>query len=356
MKLDPRELRGVGIQITKLDGEKAVEKEAGQGTLSFGAKVKGDVPEKVEVEEVVSPAVLPIEAGPSRAPDIDPDFLAALPAELREEIERDHVRPLPVKRASTESVESPAKRGKHAAAHITRQLRPKVKTQMKAAAIADLPLYGAWAKAREAELVDLTLDEEDIGGYQVSELRELGIDPEVFTALPDDMRKEIITEERKKNRQRKILRRPADTSRLRARGATRTASLSPSSRGGSVPAHSRPLAAVSLPPKPALMKATALPDVLETMTRWIDSRKGGPPAAKDASRVQAYLVKCFDAGAALGAAEHAVEALKWMRLELRMRWPDKEKVAGREWWETWERFVEAVNRACILRFGAPMQV
>lgn len=352
MKLDSRELRGVGIQITKLDGEKAVEREVGQGTLSFGIKQK-------ELDKEVTPDHLdpvPVaEAEASRIGAIDPEFLAALPVELRQEVEQDYVKPpLPVKRASTESVESPSRRTMNAAAHITRQLRPKVKTQMKASAVAELPLYNAWAKA-EAEPVDLTFDDEEIGGYAVSELRDLGIDPEVFTALPDEMRKEIIAEERKKSRQRGILRRPADTSRLRTRDTTRTASLSPSSRGGSVPAH-RPLAAVSLPLKPALMKATALPDVLETITKWIDSRKGGPPAERDAGKVQTYLVKCFDPGMGVGAAENAVEALKWMKLELKDRWPGEEAEAGLVWWQTWRRYVEAVNKASVKSLGASITI
>jgi DNA repair protein REV1 len=309
-------------------------------------------------------------SGPSRIVDssdgIDPDFLAALPPDLRLEVKRDYAlakaQPSgPAGRQSVEraATESPTKiQTKHAAAHITRQLRPKVKTQMKATAVAETPLYGAWAKAAD-EPVDLTVDEdEEIGGYTMSELRDLGIDPDVFGALPNDMRREIITEERKKRRQRKMLHRPADTSRLRAktRDDTRTVSLSPS-RAGSVPAQSRPLVAVSLPPRPALLKASSLSDVQETITRWIDSRKGGPPAEKDAGKVQAYLVKCFDGDMGVSAAENAVEALKWMRLELRDRWPEMESsAAGRVWWDTWRRFVEAVDASSIERFGAPVRL
>ena len=435
----------MGIQITKLDSDKAVERAVGQSTLSFGAKRKreelvtrrSDTPISVgagpssdnapptvdEIEELVesiearpsSPVTVltdiersptpevalkpvpvvrstppltrrqaslrDVQAGPSRqhasSDGIDPDFLAALPLELRQEVKRDYALakqaakpiPPPPKDAirQRDATESPTKAtGKHAAAHITRQLRPKVKTQMKATALAAMPLYGAWAKAQEREdTVDLTADDEDdeeVCGYRVSELRDLGLHPEVFRELPEEVRTEVIAEERRKYRQRKVLHRPADTFRLRAnqRESTRTASLSPSkaSRAGTVPPH-RPLAAVSLTPKPSLLKATSLPDVLETVTRWIDSRKGGPPAERDAGKVRTYLIRCLDEGTGVGGPENAMEVLKWMRLELRARWPECEtrnEGAGKVWWAVWRGFLGSVNDLAVRRFGAPFRL
>lgn len=428
MKLDPKELRGVGIQITKLDGEVGPERAAGQGTLSFGVKRKrfegkdggedttsGDVtpdlatedpdpgvvatvkPDEMSIEPSATTTLVPsIEsippparstppltrrraslresiAGPSRLPassdGIDPEFLAALPEDLRQEVKRDYK--LSKQTAAADPAEQPREaempetppkaREKHAAAHITRQLRPKLKTQMKAAAVADLPLYGAWARAGEkAEAIDLTEnDDDEVGGYRLSEIRELGLDPGVFKELPEDLRKEIIEEERRKNRQRQVLYRPADTSRLKSvdRDTTRTGSLSParSSRAGSAAPHGRPLVAVSLLPKPSLLKATSLPDILDTIDRWIDSRKGGPPAERDAAKVKLYLVKCLDEGVGVGAVENAVEVLRHMRLEIEDRWPT-ENEAGQAWWNTWRDFVRAVNERAVLRFGAPLRL
>ena len=259
MKLDPKELRGVGIQMTKLDSD-----SSGQGTLSFGKR--------------------------KQPPDsIDPDFLAALPEDLREEVKRDHSRskhaaatlpedlPQEVKRdsrskhaANTAALpEDPRQevkrdsKSKHPTAHITRQLRPRVKTHLKAGAVANLPLYNAW----NAVPVDLT---DEVGDFSVAELRDLGIDPEVFEALPPEMQKEIVDEERRKHGRQKLLHRPADHSRLKARKHT----VSPTPPE------------VSLPPRPSLLKATSLEDVKKTITLWIDSRKGGPPASKDAERVK----------------------------------------------------------------------
>ena len=413
MRMDPKELRGVGIQITKLDGEKpaVVEREPGQGALKFSVKPaapskpelmeKAEPKQQVEVSEAVmvqkgkakeadspSPvsappqARLPLDGVHPSSEGIDPDFLAALPPSLQEEVQRDYettrkarkrskahsVPPEPVQESESPSI------GRHAAAHITRQLRPKVKTQLKAGAVAELPLYSAWAQAGQADSESGGLEAESsrrtekVGKYLVSELEDLSIDPDVFGALPEDMREEIILEERRKARQRKLLHRPADTSRLPARERERALqSASPSSnrayRAGSIPAQTKaqnqkPLVAVSLPQKPSLLKATALPDVLDTITRWIDSRKGAAPAEKDAAKVRTYLVKCFDEGMGMQASENAVEVLKWMRLEIGLRWggPSVDDDAGQAWWVTWRGFRQVVDELAVKRFGAPLRL
>jgi DNA repair protein REV1 len=439
MRLDPVELRGVGIQITKLDGEaKVAEREVGQGTLSFVKKrtaseaiaMERQASEgspkpasKIELGRTTSHAVVsrdthPVEseisppprsvsprsaspelqampqppiqrnasAGPSRAgpsassEGIDPEFLAALPPDLRHEVKRDFART----RATSEKPNttkapaeaevlpltsvSPAKaQGKHAAAHITKQLRPKLKTQLKATAVADLPLYGAWAKAndKDKEVMDLTMEpveNEMIGAYQISELVELGVDPGVFSELPEDLQKEVVKEERAKARKRKMLHRPADTSRSRVNGgrdAIRTASVSPSrsSRARSVPV--QPHLTITRPAKPTLLKATSLPDVLDTVTGWIESRGGAGPAARDANKVKAYLVKCMAPEAGMGGPENAVEVLRWMRSLLRDMWAsgvDGETGAGKEWWDTWAGFRDQVDRISRERFGAGIRL
>jgi len=478
MKLDPVELRGVGIQITKLEGEaKAAERQPGQGMLPFGAKkesasVSADTERKEtarqshslssaeldiepDTEVIHHPETLSADAGSRRSPEqndavdqiepgsttpilaeqgvqeeapleaigvgpvipeasalrisrsarstsrgylaedsviagpsrlttssdgIDPDFLAALPAELRLEVKRDFARtraasetppppPPNPDRGPRATTISPAKpKGMHAAAHITRQLRPKMKTQLKASAVADLPLYGAWAKAKEKDdAVDLTAENDStIGKYLASELRELDIDPDVFAELPAEMQNEVVLEERRKHKQRKILHRPADRSRFRSRErqSTRSASLSPSrsSRAGSVPlqyAKPQPRITITRLPKPALLKAVSLPDVLETVTRWIESRGESGPAPRDAGKVRTYLMKCMGPGIGLGGVENVVEVLKWMRSVLLERWEEDDKEnrqAGKEWWATWRGFKDEVDRISLRRFGAPIRL
>jgi DNA repair protein REV1 len=455
MKLDPVELRGVGIQITKLEGEtgKSNEREAGQGMLSFGKK-RGDdanprsesvkpiapseavkeVEEEVEVRpasrsrsgtrtrtaspdrqdkanreksslatvavaEINAPAAVDaarrvVVAGPSRlaaaasSDGIDPDFLAALPDELRQEVKRDHAMTRARARAGSEmsnsdktagettarersTTVSPAKaKGRHAAAHITKQLRPGVKTQLKAAAISDLPLYGAWNKAKLAtdEIVDLSAeadvaDSEKVGNYFVKDLRELGIDPLFLKDLPEEMQKEVVDQELAVSNRRNMLHRPADTSRVRAKAKERgRASVSPtrSSRAGSVPVLPRIIGpTVTRPAKPKLFNATTLPEVSEIITKWIDSRRGSGPAVKDAGKVKAYLVKCMTPEYGLGGLEMAVDVLKFMRVEIDERWEEEgceDDLVGREWWDTWRGFKEAVDQLSRATFGTGLRL
>ena len=456
MSVDPVELRGVGIQITKLEGETKVgEREAGQGMLPFAVQ-KGSTAVSAEVEhnessrvllvlpsadgendndppvvgsnnigppvsaeslssqsttpdtltdrpepesptpkiksltqKPVLPQVSPskrsasggnvfeqIDAGPSRLPasseGIDPDFLAALPPELRREVKRDHartrntsevpplsaVRPANGPRAATVSPAKP--KGMHATAHITRQLRPKLKTQLNASALANLPLYGAWAKADER--VNPLERCEQIDEKEV-ELRELDLDPDVFRELPAEMQKEVLDEERRRHRQRKILHRPADGSHFnsKARESTRTASLSParSSRAGSVAPHALQRIAIARPSKPALLKATALTNVLETVSRWIESRGASAPAARDAGKVKTYLIKCMAPEAGMGGPENASEVLKWMRSILLESWKEdgqEVREPGVEWWAIWRDLRKEVDQISLRRFGAPIKL
>lgn len=468
MKLDPVELRGVGIQITKLEGEVgkpagSIEREAGQGLLSFAKGKKPAIATVIEDQQVnAGPVIVPVAtdasvshsrsnsrslsktaspqpeqepphelaplppaavAGPSRlaaaasSDSIDPEFLAALPADLRQEVKRDHAvtRARTRERAESErptlagnttkhshdavraTTVSPAKaKGMHKAAHITKQLRPRVKTQLKAAAISDLPLYGAWNKAQQEqddeddEIVVLSTPQaakfnngdddgnDKIGNYFIRDLRELGIDPSFLRDLPVEMQKEVVDAETARRKKRQLLHRPADTSRVQARarererertgaGAGVRDSASPSrgrtSRAGSaaISGPAIPRLTIARPAKPKLYNASTLPEVTDVITKWIDSRGGSGPAARDANKVQTYLLKCLDQSSGLGGVEMAVEVLKYMRVAIDARWEegsceDGDDIAGTQWWATWATFRAAVDTAHRQRFGVGLRL
>lgn len=428
MRLDPVELRGVGIQVTKLEGteRKEPEREIGQGTLQFGAKPPEKPPasaEKVDDEDDVvlieeppgkrkatpepiiisssppSPPPQPartkrkrsatppsIQAGPSRQPGpssgaIDPDYLAALPPEFQRMAKEQHAIlrarsvsetptiPHPVTKEPAVAI-SPAKpKGRHAAAHITKQLRPMVKTSLKTNTIAELPLYSAWSRAERPDGDILGVDmEEDVkvGKYLMSELRDYGIDPDYFSALPEEEQEYVVEEERRKNKHRKILHKPADHSRIRARdrhrAESRMSSMSPSkgSRAGSLP----PINRITIPKriKPSLFNKSELPDVIDIVTKWIDSRGNAGPAAKDAGKVKTYLKKCMGVEAGLTGVETVVEVMKVMRGLLREKWTEREVQkeadghAGKEWWDTWNGFKRELDEISVKRFGAELRL
>ncbi|WWC89310.1 uncharacterized protein L201_004231 [Kwoniella dendrophila CBS 6074] len=443
LSLDPVELRGVGIQVTKLDTEdkdKVKEREAGQRMLSFQTKPTPKPSAKEESAQVETPRFKKIketinspiqepeahkktlsrspsrspsvherasksptpqpEAGPSRLPTddsqegIDPSFLAALPASLQEEVKRDHARTRAqtrstraaseklVSNAPTDTTQnrattvSPVKK-QHSVAHITKQLRPKMKTQMKSNQLADRPLFSAWNKAQEKdeddyefEVVDLSKSDpkpaedhaqEKIGGYKISEIKELGLDPEVVEALPEDMRKEIIEEERMKQGRRKSLLKPGNgfNSNLNSRekgiirsrqsqnqgfssrysrglsysasptkgGGSRSGSLPPLPNGNNHNLSSKEILKYTIKKsnKPALFKSTEIQDILNVIEKWIESRNGNEPNKKDIDKVKNWLLKSINSSTSLiGGLERCLEMLRFMRTILREKFPLQE--------------------------------
>ncbi|EIW70659.1 hypothetical protein TREMEDRAFT_28996 [Tremella mesenterica DSM 1558] len=373
MKLDPQELRGVGIQVTKLDTEsQGVVRETGQAKLAFGTR-----------RAMNTPTV----AGPSRpgpsSEGIDPEFLAALPPDLRREVKDDYARsrsrsisiaPPILPKEMRSSTISPAK-GKHAAAHITRQLRPKVKSQLKAGAIADLPLYGAWARQNTndqdpshsigVELNDGQSHGGKIGKYRVADLRILGLDPDVFSELPLEMQDEVVKEERQRQQQRAKLRRPGQQGRFGQNGnregsiLSNRSSLSPTvSRGGSIPPHPKGIngkdkvvIVIPRPAEPTLYKVTELSDVLDVLSKWIESRSS--PAQRDMDKVSGYLIRCIEGS--LGGVEKVIGVLRWMRSVISDKWGD-ESEDGKEWWDAWGKMRGLVDDIAKRKFGAGLRV
>ncbi len=242
------------------------------------------------------------------------------------------------------------------------------KTSLKSSTIAELPLYSAWSRAdRNGEIVTFENDPDDevkVGKYLLSELREIGIDPEYFGALPEDDQKYVVEEERRKNKHRRILHKPADNSRIKGKnrrpGESRMNSMSPSkgSRGGSLPLTSR--IALPKPYKPALFNKTALPDVLDIVTKWIDSRGNAGPAERDAGKVKAYLRKCLAAEAGLAGVETVVVVMKTMRGIIGEKWDEEvgisSGVAGGLWWETWRSMKREMDELSLRTFGAPLKL
>ncbi|WVN88248.1 uncharacterized protein L203_103449 [Cryptococcus depauperatus CBS 7841] len=442
LKIDPVELRGVGIQVTKLDNEnqdKERQRDIGQGTLDF---VK-QAPDAVNTRAPVLP-LHPFQRE-EELDDIDPEFLAALPSFLASEVGRNHVtkkdqhnvsKPQsqyanlhsspsldqdmvssppsspsvkvvspgssrPPNRQRTLSPVKPASKGtrKSEAAHIVRQLRPKGKMQLKAGQIAEGPLFGAWAKVREksidphtnnhrgeSAIVDLTEDSpkdknnreseektntkrdkvEIAPGYTLQQLEQFNIDPSVFAALPSDVQKEVISQEERNVKRRQALFQPGDRTRSRAVSAS-VSPVKPVRQGSRVqPLQSIRARAVKIiiPPKPALMKATSLPDIFSTIELWIDSRKDRPPAERDATKVMNYLKRCMnEAQSKVGdELDRAVEVLRWMRIILQEKWCDeattdeKKSEAGKEWWKVWHEMVNELNAMSVNYFGAALRI
>ncbi|GMK58315.1 hypothetical protein CspeluHIS016_0503470 [Cutaneotrichosporon spelunceum] len=371
MLLDPVELRGVGIQVTKL--EFGSELVGGQPTLSFAKRVakmeEGQRPlsamlkrvervepaakppaekplvptEPSEEVELPSPSALIATESPTPAtspspadhasPELDPGLLAVIPPELHADAraqyraERKRQREVELERQEPQ----PKRPQLNGAAHITRQLRPKLKTQLRAGEVAELPLYTAWGRAgqrsrpgsrkgtrepesRAASVPVEVIDVEEHEEAATRELRALGIDPDVYAALPPDVQAEVVAQERARR---------------------------PVIKGGKKRAQQQGAAPVAQPTsKPALFGERSTPGVAGVLASWVSS---GPPARKDVERVTGYLLKCLSG---LGGIEHVTALLRSMRaLE-----PEG------EWANVWETLRAAVDEGVTERMGAGLRL
>lgn len=399
LRLDPVELRGVGIQITKL----VVGPGKGQTVLDFkkpeskGSEDEEEVPlgfdpspeDEVELEastktpeklsELASTSLLnsrllpvpprlgsesparPAPAGEIQSPlhvepsseRMDPEFLAALPDDIRREVEQAHVAQRKRRRNTRHKFDPPEeepesrKSGLNPAAHITRQLRPRLKTQLGARAIAELPLYGAWSRAgdrQRSESVDRRADtpavsdsEPDIqiieaspGSVPEGELRRLGIDPEVFAALPLEMKPDVLAEHRARFERQRTTASPSRPPKRRR--------IEPSG----------PVLFAMSNARPVLLGARETSDVADVLTRWVTSRPR--PEAQDVKRVRTNLVKCVSAG--IGGVDHVSMLLRCMRGVIADL--DEESVSA--WSEALEDIKAAVDAVLVARMGAPLRL
>ncbi|CAK9779532.1 unnamed protein product [Cutaneotrichosporon oleaginosum] len=363
MRLDPVELRGIGIQVTKLEFGSEMA-GTGQPTIPFKRTPKVEegqrplaamltrpaaerqpspVHEESEEQEQRSPGALvsntPSPTGtapPSPSPaakghlssELDPDLLAAIPPELHADARAQ----LRAAKRRREPAGPDEPRKLNAAAHITKQLRPKIKTQLRAGEIAELPLYSAWGRAgaareprvaqqaresRESSAAVIMVDDED---DETSELRALGIDPDVFAALPEDVQAEVVAQER--------ARRPVRAKRRNGGGGG----------GGGGGGRAAPVA--QLASKPALFGERSTAGVAGVLAAWVAS---GPPAHRDVERVKGYLLKCLNG---LTGFEHVTALLRSMRLVM----------VEEEWSDVWERLRAAVDEAVRERMGAGLRM
>ena len=209
---DPTELRGLGLQITKLEDEEGgPESQSGQTTLQFGPKVvrtRNPMAAGTSKEAEEGGDEENAEYVPPMADEIDLDVLGELPEEIRRELEEDimkqrRARSLGVTptlapvgpdeqeeedeiviledHPTTNNKSPPPVTPKKSmtttpnVSHITRQLRPKTRTIIS-------PAKTRLFAKREQKAPQVSAEE----------LKELGIDAGVFGALPADVQREQL--------------------------------------------------------------------------------------------------------------------------------------------------------------------
>lgn len=414
LDIPPHELRGLGIQIQKLENSTAPAPDPGQARLPFRPVIsprKGEastskrtisddtlpVPaihvlptsQDSDVIEIDIPTVDAISGGPNldlpSYSQVDKSVLDALPDDVRREIESEYKRrsaspavSVPLSRDPSPAVgladQAPKIRVKGTKAsnlsRITRQLAPRTKpliSPTKSSLFNALPRAGPSAvRITEAEL------------------RKLGLDPTVFAELPVEFQREQLAQ---------------------ARGALTSASqrpvrptkpLKPPTRLGGrwrtsrtpheyIPPPPPPQAVFIAPPvlrQPGPEKGVKLAfwegeDVQRLLEEWVKGFGEHPPHMKDVEYFAKYLVKCVETDVGV---ERAVGVMRWWGVLLRRTWGIWEhseddsddggldsdgdgenengrvtsEVIGKAWWRAYRDVKTRMNEVSRKRFGGSL--
>ncbi|EKM56092.1 uncharacterized protein PHACADRAFT_174265 [Phanerochaete carnosa HHB-10118-sp] len=380
--INPKELRGIGIQIQKLESSSAVIAiEEGQALLPFRpvpipakeAETNADEAavasqEIVEVEPPSKNSPAPIRYNldlPSFS-QVDMSVLQELPEDVRQELEAEYKRrskvpdvaeaPKPA-RAVSVPVEDQKKTTVKSASvkRIARQLAPRSRASMS-------PTKNKLF-AKQPPPTQLNISE--------SELNKLGLDPAVFVVLPVDLQREQLAFARQRNvsggpglalgGQKKVLK---PVSRAR-----------PFEGGVVVPRPPPPQANHPIPPtlkqqgnvKGEKLYFTRTGDVQNVIGAWVDRFKEHPPNEKDIQFFAKFLVQCVDGTRSTDSGvEKAVAIMKWWLVLLRRHFSPWEEFAdddedecrtsaseftGRAWWKAFRHVKEQLDTIARKKFG-----
>jgi DNA repair protein REV1 len=286
--IPPGELRGIGLQMGKLDRAGEVRIEGGQKRLEFKKSEPVEKPEPArELEPTeVAPEVLVnlpdnfrsrIVSRPPTASQIDQDVLNELPLSLQAEIRQAYI-PKPPKLPKPTTPKKPSPR--------------KIK-----------PLKG------QTKLPPSSPDD---------------LDASVLAELPSTIREEVLSNARRE----KALARTSK-SRHQAWAAEKAVRERKVNRTINIP---------DPPPKPTFQKMSELEDIRNLISMWFDELREEGPADEDVDLLGNYLRKVVILEKDLRKAEAVV---KWFLLCC--------ETAADEWWASGRKLGEYVNDACLER-------
>ncbi|TFY81643.1 hypothetical protein EWM64_g2367 [Hericium alpestre] len=392
LDIPPHELRGLGIQIQKLEAEGISEPEPGQARLPF------------------KPVESPQKAGPSKLPpvpeirvvsasqegaqgedlphvaegtnldlpsfsQVDMAVFGALPDDVRQELEAEYKRrsasPALAVEAPGRSV-SPAPAGVKSPsglrvkgvqsnlARITLQLAPRSKPTVAIAKDRLFRVGRSSVRIREAELL------------------KLGIDPTVFAVLPPDIQREQIAQARVSKAKGsfvsvKPLRAMKPPKRIKADSKYPPAEI--------IPPPPPPKAHFVAPPvlrQPGVEKGQMLAfwegdDIQRLVEQWVEGFSEHAPHRKDVEYFAKFLIRSVETDAGV---EKAVSVMRWWMVLLRRVWgvweyagcdseSDDElrddprltsERVGRAWWDAFRDVKRRMDEVTKKRFGGTLSI
>ncbi|EAU81859.1 REV1 [Coprinopsis cinerea okayama7 len=406
---DPKDLRGIGIQIQKLEApNSAPQVPLGQARLPFqrrndGSRAAGTSKAgansigghaAVAVQAPIGDPVKPsVESNQNqRAFDlpsfsqVDKSVLEALPREIREELENEYrrqpstpfvshsgptnqppgLRPpprvtfesgFPSRRSNTPNIfpEKPGGPGNYK--RITQQLAPKSRSSISPTKSALFALLERNMQKKQKKKV--------LAQVTDAKLRDLGIDPEVFAALPKSIQAEQLSRARLIKAKGELPSPPSERKVLKAKRLTLPPGFKvyrappPYARYRTVPTLRRH--GKTKKEKLAFTDASDVQNVLET---WVTTYRHWAPRQKDVDYLSKFLLQCVDGNVAADTGlETGVSVMKWWLVLLRRFWPGSELIeegepdgsqtdrVGQAWWDTFRELKEKMDVVVRKKFG-----
>ena len=385
LNIAPHELRGISIQIQKLDARTACAPTHGQARLPFrpepnstaASTSKGPPPKaRASSNELVTALSYP--KGSATGIDLLPSFsqldmsvFDALPEDIRHELEAEYKRrrsASPVKVKPEHVTEPPPRRAASVIPPRGANDRPRVRSTS-VSSRGGRRGRGAVAPSRGRFSVPPIPAVPAGVRVKPGELAELGIDPDVFAALPVGIQREQLAAARgARVRPSQQPVRPTSPLKPLQRLAGRWAP--PKGPHEYIPPPPAPRARFAEAEKPVLWPgAQEGAEVRRVVRAWVERFVGHVPHAEDVGLVGGYLVRCVETDV---GAERAVGVMRWWGALLRRRWAvwehaderDEEpelgedvraEVVGMAWWRVYREIGDKMNEVVRRRFGGSLK-
>ena len=391
---DPKDLRGIGIQIQKLENSSSSGTlGASQAQLPFKrlesptkstSPTHSDLSNKDTLQIVVQPPsddmaedLAPVDdqpvAGPSRTQgqdlpsfsQVDKEVFDALPDDVRMELEAEYRRrshsPAPISLGNPTRRSDPkglfpkiTVKGTNVK-RITQQLAPKTRS------VISPKKHNIFRRSG----ISITDDE----------LRELDIDPEVFALLPEDMHREQLAIARQAKK-------PGGLAALIAEDNQERIEIKPTQHLPSVRYRKKPppkanhLQPVGLKrpggQKGERLSFTETDDVQKVIQSWVETYQQHPPYQRDIDFFAKFLVQSADSSRSTDTGlEKCVAVLKWWLILLRRYWGTWEhdvgedlaspgslssEQVGRAWWNALRHVKDQVDLVARNKFGGSLSL
>jgi DNA repair protein REV1 len=387
---DAAELRGIGIQIQKLEGGEDATVAPGQGTITFGKRTEQPKVQEVEPEAPSLP-------GPSKQTNTSTSF-ASKPASSKQPVKLSKFGQRQSAMMASRlamAVPNPHEVDPNIWSFMSEADQDDYRRSWKAAGIAVPPqlakkvtlvqqkAVGALKRERERsrsasvdppakkkksqptltkmitrsrqpsrsvtpalDVIEISSSPKRSGAPPASaELIELGISADVFRALaPEDQAEQLHF-----YRQKQQLTKKAPPIKIQ-----------PSKKRMPPPGAPTEVIKVDPVPRPAFQRTTDPEEIMSKLSEWIEVQGSDPPVKREVSVLQRYLLRCVEpATGGLGGVHDAVRTLSWWKHLIKERWRSSDGAAAdvevaKAWKIAFKEVHDAVDAVALARFGGAL--